>query len=125
MFGCACGVDHQAEALSGTLRSICLTLPHAEETLLKRGPTYRIRGKIFAMERNCADSASVWCRAPRQSRQVLVELDPDRYFVPPLVGISGWVGVRLSDEFDWRDVAFLIRRSYRLVAPRRLATLVP
>jgi hypothetical protein len=116
---------HPTGVVSGTLRSICLTLPHAEETILKRGPTYRIRGKIFAMERSTEDTASVWCRAPRQSRQVLIEGDPDRYFVPPLVGISGWVGVRLGDEFDWQDVAFLIRRSYRLVAPRRLATLVP
>ena len=125
MFGCGSGVVLRAEAVSGTLRDICLTLPHAEETALKRGPTYRIRGKIFAMERACAQSAAVWCRVPSGSRQVLVAQDPARYFVPPLVGISGWIGVRLDDAFDWQDVAFLVRRSYRLVAPRRLATLVP
>jgi hypothetical protein len=125
LFGCACGVDHLSNGLSSALRSICLALPQVEETALKGGPTYRICGKIFAKDRYRKRSVSVWCKVPRGSQQVLVAFDPARYFVPPLIGIKGWVGIRLCEEVDWGDVAFLVRRSYRLVAPRRLATLVP
>jgi hypothetical protein len=33
--------------------------------------------------------------------------------------------MRLDDGPDWEEVALLVRRSYRLVAPKRLAALVP
>ena len=53
-----------------------------------------------------------------------VGADPSRFFAPPYVGPKGWVGVRLDDGPDWDEVAGLVRRSYRLVAPKRLAALV-
>jgi len=34
------------------------------------------------------------------------------------------VGVRLDDGPDWDDVAALVRRSYRLIAPKRLGASV-
>jgi hypothetical protein len=52
---------------------------------------------------------------------VLVGADPKRFFVPPYVGHKGWIGVRLDDKPDWDEVAELVKRSYRLVAPKRLA----
>lgn len=50
--------------------------------------------------------------------------DPERFFVPPYVGHKGWVGMRLDKSPDWNEVQALVRRSYRLIAPRRLAALV-
>ena len=55
---------------------------------------------------------------------MLVGADPERFFVPPYVGPKGWVGMRLDGGPDWGEVAMLVRRSYRLVAPKRLAVLV-
>jgi predicted DNA-binding protein (MmcQ/YjbR family) len=55
---------------------------------------------------------------------VLVGADPARFFVPPYVGHKGWVGMRLDDRPNWREVAALVRRSYRLIAPKRLAALI-
>jgi predicted DNA-binding protein (MmcQ/YjbR family) len=55
---------------------------------------------------------------------VLVGADPERFFVPPCLGHKGWVGVRLDREPDWEEVAALVRRSYRLIAPKRLATMI-
>jgi hypothetical protein len=52
---------------------------------------------------------------------VLVGADPDRFFVPRYVGHKGWVGVRLDPEPDWAEIAALVRRSYRLIAPKRLS----
>jgi hypothetical protein len=52
---------------------------------------------------------------------MLVYADPARYFVPPYVGVRGWVGVRLDTRPDWAAVAGHVRDAYLLVAPRRLA----
>ncbi len=103
------------------LRAVCLALPEAAEKEAWGDPTWRVRGRIFAMEKRGDGRVSVWCKAPHGSQEVLVGADPARFFVPPYVGAKGWIGIRLDDEPDWAEVAGLIRRSYRLIAPQRLA----
>jgi predicted DNA-binding protein (MmcQ/YjbR family) len=120
------------EALSGPvpdqptsrLRAICLALPEAVERETWGDPTFRVRDKIFAMEKRGDGRISLWCKAPPGSQMVLVGADPERFFVPPYVGHKGWIGVRLDDDPDWGEVATLVRRSYRLIAPKRLAGMV-
>ncbi len=109
---------------SDRLRAVCLALPEAEERETWGDPTYRVCGRIFALERRRDGRASLWCKAPPGSQEVLVGADQDRFFVPPYVGHRGWVGVRLDDGPDWGEVEALVRRSYRLVAPGWLAALV-
>lgn len=106
------------------LRAICLGLPEAAEKEAWGDPTFRVRDKIFAMEKRGDGRVSVWCKAPPGSQMVLVRADPDRFFVPPYVGPKGWIGARLDNKPDWDEIAALIRRSYRLVAPKRLASQV-
>jgi predicted DNA-binding protein (MmcQ/YjbR family) len=106
------------------LRAICLALPEAVEQQAWGDPTFRVRQKIFAMEKRGDGRISVWCKAPPGSQMVLVGADPARFFVPPYVGHKGWIGMRLDQRPDWGEVAEVVRRSYRLVAPRRLAALV-
>jgi len=113
-----------AEDTAGRLRAICLALPEAAERPMRRGPTYRVSDKIFAMDRRGDGRLSVWCKAPAGSQAILVGADPSRFFVPPYVGPKGWVGMRLDEGPDWDEVLIVIRRSYRLVAPKRLAALV-
>ena len=106
------------------LRRICLALPEAEERETWDAPTFRVRGKIFAMA-PVREPASVWMKAPPGSQAVLIAAAPERFFAPPYVGPKGWIGIRLDAATDWQEVAALVSRSYRLVAPRRLAALVP
>jgi predicted DNA-binding protein (MmcQ/YjbR family) len=40
-----------------------------------------------------------------------------RFFKPPYVGPSGWIGIWLDGKVDWAEVADLLRDSYLLVAP--------
>ena len=103
------------------LRAICLALPDAVEKEAWGDPTYRVRDKIFAMEKRGDGRVSVWCKAPPGSQEVLNGADPERFFVPPYVGVKGWICIRLDSAPDWDEVAALIRRSYRLIAPKRLA----
>ncbi len=103
------------------LRALCLALPEAAERETWDLPTFRVRGKIFAMAPGAGRDLAVWCKAPPGAQQVLVGADPDRFFAPPYVGPKGWIGIRLHPPPDWDEVAGLVRRSYRLVAPKRLA----
>jgi predicted DNA-binding protein (MmcQ/YjbR family) len=104
------------------LRAICLALPEAEERETWDLPTFRVRGKIFAMAPG--GGTEVWCKAPPGSQAVLIGADSDRFFAPPYVGPKGWIGIRLTKRPDWAEVDALVRRSFRLVAPRKLAALV-
>jgi predicted DNA-binding protein (MmcQ/YjbR family) len=106
------------------LRAICLALPDAIEMETWGDPTFRVRGKIFAMEKRGDGRLSVWCKAPPGSQMVLVGADPDRFFVPPYVGPKGWIGMRLDRNPDWKEVAALVTRSYRLIAPKRFVALI-
>ena len=107
------------------LRAICLALPEVAEKEAWGDPTFRVRDRIFAMQKRGDGRDSVWFKAPEGVQTILVGADPRRFFVPPYVGPKGWVGMRLDDDPDWDEVAVLVRRSYRLIAPKQLAALVP
>ena len=106
------------------LRAICLALPEAAEKQAWGDPTFRVRDKIFAMEKRGDGRISLWCKAPPGSQEILVGADPELFFVPPYVGSKGWIGVRLDRNPDWEEVAEVVKRSYRLIAPKRLAAMV-
>jgi predicted DNA-binding protein (MmcQ/YjbR family) len=106
------------------LRAICLSLPEAVEKETWGGPTFRVRDKIFAMEWREDGRLSMWCKAPPGSQHILVTADPKSFFVPPYVGHKGWVGMRLDNKPDWAEVETVVKRSYKLVAPKPLARLV-
>ncbi len=113
-----------SDALTAALRRLCLALPEAAEKQAWGDPTFRVRDKIFAMEKRGDGRVSLWCKAPPGSQQILVGADPERFFVPPYVGHRGWIGMRLDRGVDWAEVAVVVRRSYRLIAPKRLAAQV-
>lgn len=99
------------------LRAICLAFPEATEVVLRRGPTYRMRNKIFALDRLADRRPSMWCKAPPGAQQFEIDAADGRYFAPPYYGPKGWLGVWLDGKTDWDDIWSLIERSYELVAP--------
>ena len=111
------------------LRKVCLDLPEAHEVEAWGEPTFRVRNKLFAMyaasnNHHGGGRPAVWCKAAPGNQALLVRAEPDRFFVPPYVGPSGWVGVWLDRRPDWSEVRELMQDSYRLVAPKRLAALL-
>jgi hypothetical protein len=107
------------------LRSLCLALPEAHEVIAWGEPTFRVRNKLFAMYADAgnhhgAGRASVWCKSTHLTQDLLVREQPARFFVPPYVGPSGWVGVFLDRRPSWRVVDGLLRDAYRMTAPKRL-----
>lgn len=106
------------------IRDICLALPDATEKTAWGDPTFRVRDRIFAMVKRGDGQNSVWCKAADGVQGVLIEAAPLRFFIPPYVGHKGWVGARLDDGPDWDEVANVVRNSYMLIAPKRLAAIV-
>ena len=111
------------------LRKICLALPEAHEVEAWGEPTFRVRNKLFAMFASASTHhgggrPAVWCKAGPGNQEIMVHGAPERFFVPPYVGPSGWVGVWLDRNPDWSEVKELMTDSYRLVAPKKLAVLL-
>lgn len=106
------------------LRAICLAFPDAAEEAAWGDPTFRVRHKIFATYKVGDRRRSVWCKAPFGAQDILVDADPERYFIPPYVGHRGWVGVRLDVAVDWEQLTEILEEGYRMTAPKRLAALL-
>ncbi|MDQ3779486.1 MAG: MmcQ/YjbR family DNA-binding protein [Chloroflexota bacterium] len=108
----------------GRVRQLCLALPETTERLSHGAPTFFVRDKktlvTFVDNHHGDGRLAIWCHAPLGVQEMLVEQDPERFFVPPYIGHRGWVGVRLERDVDWDEVADLIEDAYRMVAPKRL-----
>ena len=61
---------------------------------------------------------ALWCAAPAGAQAMLVDSEPEHYFVPAYVGRLGWVGVRLDRGLAWREVAGALERAYEHVVAK-------
>ncbi|MBL8741817.1 MAG: MmcQ/YjbR family DNA-binding protein [Myxococcales bacterium] len=105
------------------LRALCLALPEATEQEAWGDPTFRVRGKIFAMQKGNFEGGrpSLWIKAALGVQEMLTSSRPEEYFVPPYVGHKGWVGLYLDvDSIDWELASELVTESHRLVGPKKL-----
>lgn len=106
------------------LRKICLALPEAEEFVSHGEAAFRIKKqRVFAMFANHHHDdgrIAVWLKAAPGAQEMLIESQPDRFFRPPYVGPSGWVGVLLDARTDWAMVGELVEEGWRLIAPKKL-----
>jgi hypothetical protein len=106
------------------IRKICLGLPETSERLSHGAPTFFVRGKrafTMVLSNHHGDGRfAIWCAAPDGMQTLLVEADPERFFVPPYVGHRGWLGVRLDRGLDWGELAGIVEDAYAEVAPPKL-----
>lgn len=107
------------------IRALCLALPDAHEVEAWGEPTFRVKNKLFAMYASSANHhgagrAGVWIKSAAVTQDMLVRAEPARYFVPPYVGKSGWVGAYLDKRPDWETITDLLRDAYRMTAPKKL-----
>lgn len=112
------------------VRKLCLAFPEAHEVEAWGEPTFRVRNKLFAMfasaeNHHGAGRPGVWIKAASENQAAMINGDPDRYFKPPYVGPSGWIGMWLDHSPDWDLLRDLLADGYRRAAPKKLAMLVP
>ena len=108
------------------LRKIALKLPESHEVEAWGAPTFRVKNKLFAMYAASGthaggDRPGVWLKAAPGNQQLMLQFAPTRFFIPPYVGKSGWIGVYLDMVCDWSELPLLVRDAYRLTAPKKLA----
>jgi len=106
------------------VRELCLGLPEVTERPSHGAPTFFVRGKrsfVMVLSNHHGDGRfGIWCAAPEGLQGLLVENDPERFFVPPYVGHRGWLGFRLDRGFDRDELAGIVEDAYATVAPPKL-----
>lgn len=110
------------------LRKICLALPESSERLSHGEPTFFVGAKggkggnvfvSFVNDHHHDGIVGITFPAEPGAQATLIEADPHRFYRPPYVGPSGWIGVRLDVDLDWDEIAEIAEESWRLVAPKR------
>ena len=106
------------------LRKLALALPETSERLSHGAPTFFVREKrpfVMVLTDHHGDGRfAIWCAAPQGLQSMLVEVDPERFFVPPYVGHRGWLGMRLDRALDWNELAAIVEDAYAEIAPPKL-----
>ena len=111
------------------VRKICLALPESSERLSHFEPTFFVGaksgsgGKVFVSfvnDHHRDGIVGITFPAEPGAQAILIEADPRRFYRPPYVGASGWVGLRLDVDVDWAEVAEFAEESWRRVAPKRI-----
>ena len=111
------------------LREIALGLPDAAEKISHGHPAF-FTTKVFAYfggaektgDAHVRHTSALIVLADDLERPALLE--DERFFVPMYLGPSGWVGLDLTDDTDWDEVAELVETSYRLTAGVRRVRLL-
>jgi hypothetical protein len=101
-----------------------MKFPEAIEKLSHGAPTWFAgKGKVFAMlddHHHGAAHLAVCVPQPFGAQEALIAANPVRFYRPPYVGPSGWVGIVLDNRPDWNEVEALVREAYLLVASAKL-----
>ncbi|MFZ4519085.1 MAG: MmcQ/YjbR family DNA-binding protein [Microthrixaceae bacterium] len=104
------------------VRAVCSALPGVTERLSHGSPTFFVK-KSFCMfqdDHHGDGRLALWCAAPEGAQGLMVDTEPDRFFVPPYVGHRGWLGYRLDIDPDPDELAAVLTDAWRCVAPARL-----
>lgn len=113
------------DPLLARVRRIALALSEADEKVSHGRPAF-FTLKVFCYFGGSVRVDGEWVA---HDAAIMVRPDPDdepalrqdpRFWVPAYLGPSGWLGVDLTADTDWQEVAELIDASYRVTAPRRL-----
>jgi hypothetical protein len=102
------------------------SLPEATATPAgERHLSLEVRGKRFGwfLEDHHGDGRlALNLKAANGVSRALVAKAPSRFHVPKYVGHHGWIGVSLDFPVpDWNEISELLKDSYLLTAPKRLA----
>lgn len=112
------------------VREICLAFPESSEVEAWGEPTFRVKGKIFAMHASAsthhgAGRQAIWIMSDSTTQDLLMRARPTQYFKPPYVGPNGWVGAWLDGKPIWSEINELLRDAFRKRAPKKIAAMLP
>ena len=98
------------------IRALCRALPDVTERPSHGSPTFLVNGKrpiAYFLDNHHGDGRlALWCAAPDGAQAMLVDRDPDHYFLPPYVAHLGWIGVRLDRDVAWNEIAMVLEAAH-------------
>jgi hypothetical protein len=98
------------------VRKFALALADVTERESHGAPAFFVKTKSFmsfADNHHGDGRLALWCAAPPGAQAMLVDVNPEAYFVPSYVGHLGWVGVRLDRKLDWNEIEVVIEQAHR------------
>lgn len=104
------------------VRGICLSLPETWEKISHGEPTWFVGKKVFAMFSNNHHNdghVAVTVPAAIGIQEMLIKKAPKKFYRPPYVGVSGWVGIELARISD-KELSLHIKEAWRLIATRKI-----
>ena len=106
-----------ASATIEKLRGLCLAYPETSETASWGHPNFKAGKKTFVAFEQVKGRPSIAFRLAERDVERL--LTRRQFFVTPY-GRGQWVSLRAEGKIDWKAVADLVDRSYRVVALKRM-----
>lgn len=106
------------DAILKKLRTICLALPDARETVTFGHPTFQAGTKTFVVLEEYKGELCFVFKAELPVQQALIQ--SPRFFAAPYIGKKGWTSLRVGGGLDWGEIEDLATQSYRLVASKRM-----
>ncbi len=103
------------------VRRICTALPQTTEKLSHGAPTFFAGKKVYAMfvnNHHHDGHIAVWIPVAPGLQATLLRTEPNKFFMPPYVGVKGWVGLEL-DTVDNEELGFHLSEAWRLIAPKK------
>ena len=107
---------HAAKTLD-RLRDVCLTLPETSERDSWGHPNFVAGKRTFVTFEIVKQRPSI---AFRMDPVAVREMSKKRQFFETPYGRAKWISLWVDKMLDWRLVEDLVRRSYRLVANKRM-----
>jgi hypothetical protein len=111
-------------ALFERIRELCLSLPGTSERTSHGAPTFFIQDKKsfvqYHINHHGDGRIALWCAAPTGIQMMLVESQPNHYYIPAYVGHLGWIGIRLDRDAAWEEISSVIGDAYLTRAPKKL-----
>ena len=106
----------ERDRILAQVRELCLALPETSERPSHGAPSFFYKGKrcfLMLVDDHHGDGRfAIWCAAGDGMQQMLVDADPERFFVPPYVGHRGWLGFRLDRELDPDELAGIVEDAF-------------
>jgi hypothetical protein len=104
------------------VRRLCGALPQTTEKISHGEPTFFVGKKVFVMFANNHHNdghVAVWVPVLAGLQPTLLKNEPRKFFMPPYVGVRGWVGIEL-EAIDDEELGAYILEAWRLIAPKRV-----
>src|SRR5204862_240942 len=83
------------ESQLAKVRAACRALPEVTERPSHGSPAFLVNDKrafAYFLDNHHSDGRlALWCAAPEGAQAMLVDSNPDHYFLPPYVAHLGWI----------------------------------